>query len=65
MKKIPVKIVELTSPSGKKAVDVMIDVFDYHEIENAQEKIRQFKKNYPLYVLIQILRQLSLHLIIY
>ena len=46
MKKIPVKIVELTSPSGKKAVDVMIDVFDYHEIENAQEKIRQFKKNY-------------------
>ena len=46
MKKIPIKIVELTSPSGKKAVDVMIDVFDYHEIENAQEKIRQFKKNY-------------------
>ena len=46
MKKIPVKIVELTSPSGKKAVDIMIDVFDYHEIENAQEKIRQFKKNY-------------------
>ena len=46
MEKIPVKIVELTSPSGKSAVDVMIDVFDYNEIENAQDKIRIFKKGY-------------------
>ena len=33
MEKIPVKIVELTSPSGKSAVDVMIDIFDYNEID--------------------------------
>ena len=46
MEKIPVKIVELVSPSGKKAVDVMIDVYDYHGIEDAQEKIRGFKKEY-------------------
>lgn len=46
MKKIPVKIVELTSPSGKTAVDVMIDVFDYNEIEDAQDEIRKFKKKY-------------------
>ena len=44
MEKIPVKIVELVSPSGKKAVDIMIDVYDYHGIEDAQEKIRGFKK---------------------
>ena len=46
MEKIPVKIVELVSPSGKKAVDIMIDVYDYHGIEDAQEKIRVFKKEY-------------------
>jgi hypothetical protein len=46
MEKIPVKIVELTSPSGKSAVDVMIDVYDYNEVENAQEKIQKFKKKY-------------------
>jgi len=46
MEKIPVKIVELVSPSGKKAVDIMIDVYDYHGIEDAQEKIRGFKKEY-------------------
>jgi len=46
MTKIPVKIVELTSPSGKSAVDVMIDVFDYNEIEDVQEKIQKFKKKY-------------------
>ncbi len=44
--KIPIKIVELTSPSGKSAVDVMIDVYDYNEVENAQEKIQEFKKKY-------------------
>lgn len=46
MSKIPVKIVELTSPSGNKAIDVMIDIYDYNEIENAQQKIRNFKKKY-------------------
>jgi HAMP domain-containing protein len=46
MTKIPVKIVELTSPSGKSAVDVMIDMYDYNEIENVQKKIKKFKKKY-------------------
>jgi len=46
MTKIPVKIVELTSPSGKSAVDVMIDVYDYNEVDNAQEKIKNFKIKY-------------------
>lgn len=50
MKKIPVQIVELTSPSGKKAIDVMIDIYDYNEIEKGQEKIKQFKKKYFEYV---------------
>jgi len=47
LKKIPVKIVEITSPSGKKAKDVMLDVYDYYEITgNVQEKIRGFKEKY-------------------
>ena len=46
MTKIPVKIIELTAPSGKKSIEVMIDVYDYHGIEDAQEKIRGFKKEY-------------------
>ena len=46
MTKIPVKIIELTAPSGKKSIEVMIDVYDYHGIEDAQEKIKQFKKMY-------------------
>ena len=46
MIKIPVKIIELTAPSGKKSIEVMIDVYDYHGIEDAQEKIKQFKKMY-------------------
>jgi len=46
MKKIPIKIVELTSPSGKKGKEVMLDVFDYYEIENAQKKLSEFKKKY-------------------
>ena len=46
MHKIPVKIIELTAPSGKKSIEVMIDVYDYHGIEDAQEKIKVFKKMY-------------------
>ena len=46
MQKIPVKIVELTAPGGKKSIEVMIDVYDYHGIENPKEKITQFKKIY-------------------
>jgi hypothetical protein len=47
LKKIPVKIVEITSPVGKKAKDVMLDVYDYYEITgNVQEKIHGFKENY-------------------
>ena len=46
MKKIPVQIIKSTSPSGKKAIDVMIDIYDYNEIEKGQEKIYQFKKKY-------------------
>ena len=46
MQKIPVKIVELTAPGGKKSIEVMIDVYDYHGIEDPKEKIKQFKKMY-------------------
>ena len=46
MTKIPVKIIELTAPSGKKSIEVMIDVYDYHGIEDAQEKIKVFEKMY-------------------
>jgi len=46
MNKIPIKIVELKSPSGQTAIDVMIDVYDYNEIENGQQKIKKFKKKY-------------------
>lgn len=46
MDKIPIKIVELSSPSGQTAIDIMIDVYDYNVIENAQQKIKEFKKKY-------------------
>jgi len=47
MKKILVKIVDITSPSGQKAVEVMLDVYDYYEMEgNVQKKIKDFKKKY-------------------
>ena len=46
MNKIPIKIVDLTSPSGQTAIDVMIDVYDYGDIENPQQKIKEFKKKY-------------------
>ena len=47
MTKIPVKIIEITAPTtGKKSIEVMIDIYDYHGIEDAQEKIRGFKKEY-------------------
>ena len=46
MEKIPIKIVELTSPSGKTAKEVMLDVYDYYEIDDAQKKIKEFKKRY-------------------
>ena len=46
MNKIPIKIVELSSPSGKTAIDVMIDVYDFDDIENPQQKIKEFKKKY-------------------
>ena len=46
MNKIPIKIVELSSPSGETAIDVMIDIYDYGDIENPQQKIKKFKKKY-------------------
>ena len=46
MNKIPIKIVELSSPSGEIAIDVMIDIYDYNDIENPQQKIKEFKKKY-------------------
>ena len=47
MNKIPVKIIEITSPSGQKAVEVMLDVFDYYEIKgNVQKKLKDFKNQY-------------------
>ncbi|MBT6083110.1 MAG: hypothetical protein HOG57_01020, partial [Nitrosopumilus sp.] len=44
--KIPIKIVELSSPSGQTAIDVMIDVYDFEGIENPQQKIKEFKEKY-------------------
>jgi hypothetical protein len=46
MNKIPIKIVELSSPSGQTAIDVMIDVYDFEGIENPQQKIKEFKEKY-------------------
>lgn len=46
MKQIPIKIVELTSPSGLKAKDIILDAFDYYQIDDAQKKIKLFKKQY-------------------
>ena len=46
MNKIPIKIVELSSPNGEIAIDVMIDIYDYNDIENPQQKIKEFKKKY-------------------
>lgn len=46
MAKIPVKIVEVTSPSGQKAMEVMLDVMDYGRIDGAQEKMKKFKVGY-------------------
>lgn len=46
MTKILVKIVEINSPSGKTAIEVMLDVFDYYAMKgNVQKKIEEFKKN--------------------
>ncbi len=46
IEKIPIRIVELTSPSGKKAVDIMIDLYDYNKIMHGNEEIKRFKKKY-------------------
>jgi len=46
MNKIPIKIVELSSPSGQTAIDVMIDVYDFEGIENPHQKIKEFKEKY-------------------
>jgi len=46
MKKIPVKIVEITTPSGETIKEVMIDVFDFYNIEEVDNKIKNFRKQY-------------------
>jgi len=47
MTKIPVKIVQVTSPSGKKKNGVMLDLYDYKETKgNPEEKLRHFEKLY-------------------
>ena len=47
MIKIPVKIVEVTSPSGVTKKGVMLDVIDYIEIPgNAQKQVKKFEKLY-------------------
>ncbi len=47
MTKIPVKIVQVTSPSGEKKNGVMLDVHDYFEAKgNVETKIKQFEKMY-------------------
>ena len=47
MKKISVKIIEITSPSGQTAKEVMLDVFDYYEMDgDVKKKIKDFKKQY-------------------
>ncbi len=45
--KIPIAIVEITTPSGETIKEIMIDVHDYHEVDgNPSEKIQDFKKKY-------------------
>lgn len=56
MTKIPIKIIKLTSPSGKSAIDIMIDIYDYNNIKNAQKKIHKFKKQY--FILVEKAEQL-------
>ena len=47
MKKIPVKIVEITSPSNQKAVEVMLDVYDYYNVKgDTYKKIKDFRQSY-------------------
>ena len=46
MTKILVKIVEINSPSGKTAIEVMLDVFDYYAMKgNVQKKLKNLKTN--------------------
>ena len=46
MDKIPIQIVEITSPSGTRAIEVMLDVLDYHKTDDVQQKLQLFKKKY-------------------
>ena len=46
MKQIPVKIVEITTPSGETIKEVMIDVIDFYHIEEVDKKIKNFRKQY-------------------
>lgn len=46
MDRIPVKIVNITSPGGETARDIMLDVRDYSRIGNAQEHLKKFKEKY-------------------
>ena len=47
MEKIPVKIVEVTSPSGVTKKGVMLDVLDYFDLPgNAQDQVKKFEQLY-------------------
>lgn len=47
MKKIPIKIVEINTPSGEKIKEVMIDVFDYYNVDGkVDKKLQDFRKQY-------------------
>ena len=47
MKKIPIKIIELTTPNGQKIKEIKIDILDYFSVDGEiPEKIKKFKKEY-------------------
>jgi len=47
MERIPVKIIELTTPNGEKVKEIKLNIFDYYGIDGKiPVKIKKFKKQY-------------------
>ena len=47
MERIPVKIIELTTPNGEKVKEIKLNILDYYNIDGTiPPKIKKFKKKY-------------------
>jgi len=47
MERIPVKIIELTTPNGEKVKEIKLNILDYYNIDGTIPlKIKKFKKKY-------------------